>query len=92
VACQRGDVAAGSEATLCLRPEFIHVIAGPAPPAPNLVHGHVASLTFVGEAYETEIRVGDALLLARVDPDLGVAVGDAVHFKLDPSHCLLVAA
>jgi len=92
VACQRRDLAAGADVTLCLRPEFIHVVAGPAPPARNLVHGHVASLTFVGEAYEIEIRVGDALLLARVDPDLRLAVGDAVHFKLDPAHCLLVAA
>jgi len=92
IACQRRDAAAGTELTLCLRPEFIQVVAGAAPPAPNRVCGRVASLTFVGEVYEAEIGVGEARLLARVDPDLRLAEGDAVHFQLDPARCLLVAA
>jgi len=91
IACQKRDLPAGGEATLCIRPEFIRVARGEAPAGENVVNGRIASLAFVGEAYEAEIRAGDALLLARVDPDAGLAVGDAVHFALAPDHCLLVA-
>jgi iron(III) transport system ATP-binding protein len=91
IACQQRDLPAGGEATLCIRPEFIHVARGEAPAGNNVVNGRIASLAFVGEAYEAEIRAGDALLLARVDPDAGLAEGDAVHFALAPEHCLLVA-
>jgi len=92
IACQRRDFPAGGEATLCLRPEFIHLVRGEAPAGHNIVNARIESLTFVGENYETEIRVGEELLLARVEPDANIAVGDAVSFSLDPAHCLLVAA
>lgn len=92
IACQRRDFPAGGEATLCLRPEFIHLVRGEAPAGHNVVNARIESLTFVGENYETEIRVGAELLLARVEPDANIAVGDAVSFSLDPAHCLLVAA
>ena len=91
IACQRRDVAVGSEATLCIRPEFIDVVGGEAKAGPNVVNGRIDSLVFVGEAYEAEIRVGDELLLARVDPDAKLGEGDVVSFTLDPAHCLLVA-
>ncbi|MBI4990040.1 MAG: ABC transporter ATP-binding protein [Rhodocyclales bacterium] len=94
IACQKRDLPVGGEATLCIRPEFIHLARGEAPAGPhaeNVVSGRIESLVFVGEAYEAEIRAGDALLLARADPDAGLAEGDAVHFALAPDHCLLVA-
>ncbi len=91
VACQRRAIPAGAEATLCIRPEFIHVMNGEAPAGQNMVNGRIASLAFVGETYEAEIHAGELQLLARVDPDAGLAAGDAVHFALAPAHCLLVA-
>ena len=90
IRCERRDFAPGSQATLCIRPEFIHVAPGEAA-GENVVNGRVATRVFVGEAYECEIRVGDELLLTRVDPDAKVQVGDAVNFRLDPAHCLLVS-
>jgi iron(III) transport system ATP-binding protein len=92
IACQRRDFPAGGEATLCIRPEFIHVARGEAQAGRNVVNGRIETLVFVGEHYETEIRVGDNTLLARVDPDAKFGVGEAVNFTLDPAHCLLVAA
>jgi len=91
IACQHRGIPAGSEVTLCIRPEFIRLSAGDAHTGGNAVQGRVASLTFVGEAYETEIRVGREILLAKIDPDLDLKEGDAVSFKLDPDHCLLVS-
>jgi iron(III) transport system ATP-binding protein len=90
VACERRDFAPGTQATLCIRPEFIHVAPGEAS-GQNVVNGRVATRVFVGEAYECEIRVGTELLLTRVDPDANVRIGDAVNFRLEPAHCLLVS-
>ena len=91
IACDRRDLAPGLDATLCIRPEFIHVAPGEAS-GENVVNGRVTSRIFVGEAYECEIRVGGELLLTRVDPDAKIGIGDAVSFRLDPAHCLLVSA
>jgi iron(III) transport system ATP-binding protein len=91
LACEPSSAAPGTELTLCIRPEFIHVGAKPTPSS-NVISGHVASLTFVGEVYEAEIRVGDTLLLARLAPDVRLAQGDPVRCAVDPAHCRLVVA
>ncbi|MGE5241560.1 MAG: ABC transporter ATP-binding protein [Bacteroidota bacterium] len=90
IACQQRDIPVGREATICIRPEFIRVARGEAG-GKNVVNGRVESLIFIGEAYEVEIRVGDELLLAKIDPDVDLKVGNAVNFSLDPAHCLLVS-
>ena len=57
----------------------------------NVVNGRVETLIFVGEAYEAEIRVGNELLLAKIDPEVDLQEGSAVNFSLDPEHCLLLS-
>ena len=91
IVCQHRDIPVGSEATLCIRPEFIRIARGEAEAASNLVNGRIESLVFVGDAYEAEIRVGAEQLLAKIDPDANLNEGEAVSFALDPAHCLLVA-
>jgi iron(III) transport system ATP-binding protein len=91
IACQRRDFAVGAEVTLCIRPEFIHIAAGEAS-GENVVNARIESQAFVGETYESEIRAGSELLLARIEPDADLKAGDAVSFRLDPAHCLLVSA
>ncbi len=90
IACQRRDIPAGSEVTLCIRPEFIRIARGEGG-GKNVVNGRVETLIFVGEAYEVEIRVGNELLLAKIDPDVNLREGSAVNFSLDPEHCLLLS-
>jgi len=90
IACQLRDIPEGSEATLCIRPEFIRVVKGEGG-GNNVVNGLVETLIFVGEAYEVEIRVGDELLLAKIDSDVTLKEGGAVNFSLDPEHCLLLS-
>ena len=90
IACARRDIPAGSAATLCIRPEFIRLARGAAG-GRNVVNGRVESLIFIGEAYETEIRVGEQMLLAKIDPDADLKEGSAVNFSLDPAHCLLLS-
>ena len=91
IACQRRDLSVGSQATLCIRPEFIRITGAAPNGGRNVVSGHIETLAFVGEVYEAEIRVADLLLLARIDPDVKLVEGDAVSFNLDPAHCLLVS-
>ena len=91
IACQQRDLAPGSEATLCVRPEFMRVAAGARATGVNVVGGVVESLAFVGEVYEVEIRSAGLLLLARIEPGVDINEGDTVSFSVDPTHCLLVS-
>ena len=90
IACERRDIPVGNEVTLCIRPEFIHVARGEGS-GENMVNGRIDSQVFVGEAYESEIRVGNELLLAKIDSDANLKAGDPVNFRLDAAHCLLVS-
>ncbi len=91
ITCARREFAVGAEVTLCIRPEFIHIVAGEVS-GENAVNGRIETQVFVGEAYEAEIRCGSELLLARLDPDARLKISDAVGFRLDPAHALLVSS
>jgi iron(III) transport system ATP-binding protein len=88
--CRKGDFPVGTAVTLCLRPEFIH-LAGGSRAGTNVVMGKIASMVFVGDAFEGEIRVDEQLLLARMEPETELSEGDEVGFQVSPEHCLLVA-
>lgn len=90
IACLRRELPVGSEATLCIRPEFLRVARGPAAGA-NVLEGRVESLLFIGEAYEGEIRIGTERLLARIDSDTDLEEDQSIPFHVDPSHCPLVS-
>ncbi|MDR2588039.1 MAG: ABC transporter ATP-binding protein [Spirochaetales bacterium] len=92
LACKKAEFPAGAEVTLCLRPEFIRPRrVAPEMQGKNCVRGVVESLLFVGDSYEGEIRVGESLLLARIDPDADFNEKDEVFFQVEPQQCLLVA-
>jgi iron(III) transport system ATP-binding protein len=91
IACKKTDFPAGSEVTLCIRPEFIHPKRGVAGGQGGIVNGKIETLVFIGDAYETEIRSGGILLLARLDPEMDLAAGDNVFFETNPNQCLLVS-
>ena len=94
ISCRKANNNPGAEVTLCLRPEFIRpkrdTGASPAKTV-NRVNGTVETLLFVGDAYEGEIRAGETLLIARIDPDEDFKVGEQVVFAIQPEHCLLTA-
>lgn len=90
--CEARDLPEGAEATLCIRPEFIRVTRFEVGPGFNVIEGTIESMTFIGEAYEADIRVNGERLLARIDPDVQTAPGERVEIRLDPAHCLLLNA
>jgi len=92
IQCQARDLAAGSKATLCIRPEFIRITSKDRGEGQNIIQGKIEALEFVGEVYEADIRIGQERLLARIDPDIDMAQGEEVSISLNPAHCLLLSA
>jgi iron(III) transport system ATP-binding protein len=95
--CKKTQFPVDTEVTLCLRPEFIRPerdsadLPRPADDAgSNYIRGQVETLVFIGDAYEGEIRVGNTLLLARINPETDLNVGDPVFFRAASGQCLLV--
>ncbi|MBU1002355.1 MAG: ABC transporter ATP-binding protein [Proteobacteria bacterium] len=92
VACKaRPALKPGDAVTLCFRPEFIRLEPGEPGPSHNSFPGRVESLVFIGEAFEGEVKAGEALLFVKAPPDLSLRQGDAVSVVLDPKHCMLLA-
>jgi iron(III) transport system ATP-binding protein len=56
----------------------------------NIFRGKVESLVFVGDAYEGEIRVGDTLLIFRIEPTTAVREGEEIALHFDPLHCSIL--
>ena len=97
IRCSKIECSPGQELTLCIRPEFVRPQHAPggnseqdAAPELNRIHGTVETLLFVGDAYEGEIRVGETLLMARIEPDTTFKEGSEVVIQLSPEHCFLV--
>ena len=89
---KKTDFQPGAEVTLCIRPEFVRPRRDDAAKVEfNGLRGTVETLLFVGDAYEGEIRIGETLLMARIDPDTDFKEGDTVFFHVPPEHCHLVA-
>jgi len=92
IACRKeAGVSAGAAVAVCIRPEFIRILPADAGGRPNVFRGRVESLLFVGDACEGEIRVGNALLVARLEATAGVKEGDEVLLHVDPAHCTVLS-
>jgi len=88
IACEKkAGASAGQAAAVSIRPEFIRVTAGNGPTGRNAFRGRVESLVFVGDAYEGEIRVGNTLLVVKVEPTVGAKEGDEVSLVFEPDRC-----
>jgi iron(III) transport system ATP-binding protein len=96
--CQKRDFPLGSEAILCIRPEFINLEEGDssADQSPdqgknrNAVEGVLETMIFVGDTYEGEIRVGSEPLMVKLPPETKLTEGSRVRFSVSQDHCLLV--
>ncbi|NLY29046.1 MAG: ABC transporter ATP-binding protein, partial [Firmicutes bacterium] len=56
----------GTKLTIYTRPESFEVVDPSSPPVENEFEGTITSLLFAGEAYEAEISVGGAQVLAKL--------------------------
>jgi len=91
IACEKKSGASlGKTVTVCIRPEFIRVLKGDCPDGRNIFRGRVETLVFVGDAYEGEIRVGETLLIFRIEPTTAVREGEEIALRFDPRHCSIL--
>ena len=91
IACEKKTEASpGKTVTVCIRPEFIRVLKGDHKVGRNIFRGRVESLVFVGDAYEGEIRVGETLLIFRIEPTTAVREGEEIALHFDPHHCSIL--
>jgi iron(III) transport system ATP-binding protein len=91
IACEKKSGASpGKGVTVCIRPEFIRVLKGDRADGRNIFRGRVESLVFVGDAYEGEIRVGETLLIFRIEPTTAVREGEEITLRFDPRHCSIL--
>jgi iron(III) transport system ATP-binding protein len=91
IACEKKIAASpGKAVTVCIRPEFIRVLKGDHKEGLNIFRGRVESLVFVGDAYEGEIRVGQTLLIFRIEPTTAIREGEEIALHFDPRHCSIL--
>ncbi len=84
------DIPVGTEAMLCVRPEFINLAATDEAGKRNTFLGKMETLIFIGEAYEGEIRIGDTLLTTTIPPTVNIVEGDDIYISFDSDHCFLL--
>jgi len=89
--CQKRAFPVGSQVVLCIRPEFIYLNSGQSTNGDNILTGKVETLLFIGEAYEGEIKIGNKILMVKIQPETLLKKGDMVNFAVRPEHCLLVS-
>ncbi|MEW6718927.1 MAG: ABC transporter ATP-binding protein [Thermodesulfobacteriota bacterium] len=86
------EIPPGTDALACVRPEFLRIAKAGTPGSGNVFPGKVETLLFVGEAYEGEIRIGDARITVSIPPTADVAEGSEVSVAFDADHCFLLPA
>jgi iron(III) transport system ATP-binding protein len=81
---------ASREVLITFRPEAI-TFARQQVDGVNALRGEVASVTFVGDAVEYVIKVGDMEVRVKGDPFDAAAVGESVWLRVPPARCLVIA-
>jgi iron(III) transport system ATP-binding protein len=91
IACQiKNEALPGKAVSVCIRPEFIRLLAGGQREWQNIFRGRVESLVFVGDIYEGEIRIKDTSLSFQLEPTTKVKEGDEINLYFDPAHCSIL--
>ncbi len=81
----------GAAATFSIRPENIRVATAASPDAPNVWQGVVENRAYLGDFQDLQVKVGPAVLQARVHPSLELEAGARVFLEIDAVHCTPVA-
>jgi iron(III) transport system ATP-binding protein len=83
--------AVGDHVTVGIRPEHLQVVGPEEGSGPNVWKAEVVGRGFLGEVMEHELRVGEAVLRMRSNPELSIPVGEQVLVKLPSKWCSLMA-
>jgi iron(III) transport system ATP-binding protein len=83
----------GAPVVISVRPEDVELSESPPTPADddNLCHGTVNAKVFLGDYLDFQVKVGEAVLLARVHPSLRTPTGDPIHVRMRAEKCVAIA-
>jgi iron(III) transport system ATP-binding protein len=82
-------LAEGDMVAVSVRPEDVHVSAEREGDG-NVLTGVVDAKIFLGECLEFQLKVGEAMLLARVHPSFSPPVGTKVHLRINREKCIAI--
>lgn len=83
-----GNMCAGQEVKVGVRPESITVTRVAPPDAPNVFRGTVQRVVFMGESVSGDISVGNCHLRVKMRPEDNICAGETVYVVLPPDLCL----
>jgi iron(III) transport system ATP-binding protein len=86
-------VAQGTPVVVSVRPEDVE-LSESAPVREeddNLYRGVVDAKVFLGDYLDFQVKVGEAVLLARVHPSLRTPAGDHIHVRMRAAKCVAIA-
>lgn len=83
------EASVGDEVVLSMRPESLELIDGEAPGL-NTLSGEVLTRSFLGDAIDHIVRVGDAEFRVRTNPSVSIAPGATVRLRVMPEYLSLV--
>jgi iron(III) transport system ATP-binding protein len=78
-----GAMSSGTVVTVVLKPETIRLLPGSIDDG-SAVAGRIEAVAFMGDSVECAVRIGDALLVAKMPAHAAPAVGDEVRVMVDP--------
>ncbi len=91
IVCEKKkDHPVGGKVTVGIRPEFIKTVRDDPGKGENTFRGKIESLVFVGDVWEAEARIGETILVLRVEPTFPVAAGDEIFLHLDRRYCTIL--
>jgi iron(III) transport system ATP-binding protein len=83
-------IAPNERVVISIRPEDVEISESPSQGLDNACTGVVAAKAFLGDHLDFQVKVGDAVLLARAHPSLRTPVGDPIHVRMPAEKCLVV--
>src|SRR5262249_38348090 len=90
---QCGDpLGSNAAVVISVRPEDIELSEQPPQRADglNVLAGTVHAKAFLGEYLDFQVKIGDAVLLARAHPSLRTPVGDPIHLTMKAEKCIAI--
>jgi len=92
--CQQADIGAlssGTKMVMLVRPENIRLSRTPFEGGINLWRGRIETSSFLGECIDYQIRCGETLIRARVDPFADFEPGAEIYLFISPERISVIA-
>ena len=82
-----GEIRAGDEVEVLIRPENISVSLSSPDVVENVWQAAVDQVTFLGECQDCNVKIQDESLRIRVHPALELKPGQKVYLETNPHRC-----